>query len=195
MEKIITCLTGPSLSGKTTITNKLIENHNIILPKHTTTRKPRNDDADGFYNYISLNEFLQMLNNNEFIIGSTDGIRGYGVTFKDCETAFNNSDTLLLHVSYKDIGQLKRIDLPVRLVVLTYKYIELSMKERLLKGNCRDDIDYRISSALSDHENYFSEVQSYASSVIYTDATSIQETYKITCEAFGYKPNIRRRMI
>ena len=51
MEKVITCLTGPSLSGKTTITNMLLMYNDLILSKHITTRLPRVDDAENFYNY------------------------------------------------------------------------------------------------------------------------------------------------
>lgn len=195
MDKIITCLTGPSLSGKSTITNILIRNHDIVLPQHITTRDPRTDDIKGFYKYISLDEFRNKLNNGEFIVGSTDGIRGYGVLLEDCNIAFKNSDTLLLHVSYKDIAQLKMIEVPIRLVVLTYSDLERSMKERFFIANkSRSDIDYRILSAKKDYDTYFDEIKEFATNIVYTDLNNVDDTYKIVSESFGFKPYVRKRV-
>lgn len=195
MDKIITCLSGPSLSGKSTITNILLRNHDIVLPQHTTTRNPRPDDIDGFYNYISMEEFISKLHNNEFIVGSTDGVRGYGVLQSDCDKAFIKADTLLLHVSYKDIDQLQKINIPTKLVVLTYKNLEYSMRKRFLEENkSRTDIDYRISSAQDDYEKYFNKIKEFATNIVYTDLLNINDTYKIVSESFGFKPYVRKRV-
>ncbi len=195
MEKEITCLSGPSLSGKSTITNMLLTNHDIVLPQHTTTRDPRPDDIAGFYNYISMEDFIKKLNNNEFIVGSTDGVRGYGVLQSDCDKAFMNTDTILLHVSYKDIDQLQRINIPTKLVVLTYRNLEYSMRKRFLEENkSRTDIDYRISSAKDDYKKYFDRIKEFAINIVYTDLLSIDDTYKIVSESFGFEPYVRKRV-
>ena len=195
MEKVITCLTGPSLSGKTTITDMLIQNHDIIVPKHITTREPRIDDKKGFYDYITLEKFLSLLETKKLLIGSTDGIRGYGVTYYDCLKAFELCVTILIHASYKDIEQLKRIVPMVRLVALTYRNLEDSMRQRFLMENKnRTDIDYRLASAVSDHTRYFEEVSRFAQEVIYTDENSKQKTYEFVCKSFGYIPYKRERV-
>lgn len=197
MDKIITCLTGPSLSGKTTNSELLLKEHDILMPKHTTTREARADDKPNFYRHISLNEFLTLLESDNFLVGSTDGIRGYGVLHSDCCESFKTTDTILLNVSYKDIEQLKKIELPVRLVVLTYKYLEVSMKERMLLSNrvqTDEDIAYRLWSAKEDHNKYFEEVSKFAKDVIYTDEKNKAETYDSVCKAFGFSENVRKRV-
>ena len=195
MEKVITCLTGPSLSGKTTITDMLTQYHDIIVPKHITTREPRIDDKKGFYDYITLEKFVSLLEDKKLLIGSTDGIRGYGVTYYDCLKAFEFCETILIHASYKDIEQLKRIVPKVRLVALTYKNLEDSMRQRfLIENKNRTDIDYRLASAVSDHTKYFEEVRQFAQEVVYTDKNSKQKTYEIVCKSFGYIPYKRERI-
>lgn len=195
MEKVITCLTGPSLSGKTTITNMLLMYHDLILSKHITTRLPRVDDAENFYNYISLDLFTELLKSGNLLIGSTDGIRGYGVSYNDCMEAFKKSDTVLIHTSYKDIYQLKSLNIPIRLVVLTYKNLEESMAKRFaLENKFRNDIEYRLQSAMEDHKKYFEDVKNFAKEVIYTDMFSKDETYEMTSKAFGYEPYTRKRV-
>ena len=38
-DKVIVSIMGPSGSGKTTLTDNLILNHDIIVPRHVTTRE------------------------------------------------------------------------------------------------------------------------------------------------------------
>ena len=40
--KSLIAITGPSMAGKTTLTNKLVYNYNFLVPKHITTREKKN---------------------------------------------------------------------------------------------------------------------------------------------------------
>lgn len=71
-KNIIIAITGPSGVGKTTISNKLIERSSFVTPRHTTTRKERQDDVPLFYRYLSHDEFKNKANNKEFFYWSGD---------------------------------------------------------------------------------------------------------------------------
>lgn len=196
-DKVIVSIMGPSGSGKTTLTDNLILNHDIIVPRHVTTREARGDDKPGFYRYIEYLEFLKLVNNQQFLIASSDGIRGYGVLKNDCFNAFENADTLLINSSYKDILQLKHLEIPVRLVVLTFQDIEKGIRERIVnssRNHNASDIRYRVESALEDHEKYFNEVSQFSLATIYTDVSNKEETYRVAEEAIGFEPNVRKRV-
>lgn len=198
MEKLISCIMGPSGSGKSTITDLLVKNHDILLPLHTTTREPRIDDRLNFYSYITLDKFVELMNKNLFLIASTDGYRGYGVLKEECEKCFQICDTLLLHASYKDIEQLKECRYKIKLIVLTYKNIEKSIIQRLSRSgrnHTSEDLKYRISSAIKDHEIYFDSVRNFADKIIYTDEKNIEETYKIVTKTLGFSDDFKRRIM
>ena len=72
MNKIIIAITGPSGAGKTTLGDKLVEKDDFIIPVHTTTREPRNDDAIGFYRYFDHITFKNEVLLNNFLYWSGD---------------------------------------------------------------------------------------------------------------------------
>lgn len=62
-------ITAPSGSGKTTITNRVLEELNHLeYSVSATTRHPREGEKDGVdYYYITPDEFRKKIQNNEFI--------------------------------------------------------------------------------------------------------------------------------
>ncbi len=196
-ENVILSIVGPSGAGKTTLTNYMLEKHDIAMPHHVTTRLPRKDDKKDFYRHISLNDFLEWERLKLFLISSHDTERGYGVLKSDCEQSFLKNDTILINSSYKDIYQLKKSLIEVRLVVLTFKDIEKGIWSRIYNDNRNhniDDISYRIRSALEDHEKYFNDVSDFASAVIYTDEVNKKDTLEIAESSFGFDPLLRKRV-
>lgn len=60
----IICLIGPSGSGKTTIENKLVSLGYTKIVSYTT-RKPRDNEIDGIdYNFVTKEQFRELLSNN-----------------------------------------------------------------------------------------------------------------------------------
>ena len=190
--KCIIAIMGPSGAGKSTLGNKLLENKNITLPKHSTTRAKRSDDKEGFYRYLTHDVFRKLVENDEFLISSGDGLEVkkeygnfYGVLLEDCYDAWKKSDIILLFVSYKDIGQLQRLrenGINVEIVNLTFIDIETLVEQRLRNDFSRNhterDIKSRVRWALLDDEKYCPELKKYATTTIYTDIFNIEETYE-----------------
>ena len=63
-------IAAPSGSGKSTIVNKLLNEKNLGLSFSisATSREPRNNEKDGVnYFFISREEFMNRINNDEFV--------------------------------------------------------------------------------------------------------------------------------
>ena len=194
-ENRIIAIMGPSGSGKTTLGNMLSQKNNIVIPMHTTTRAKRKDDIEGFYRYLSHDEYRQCYLNGDFLLSSGDGPvispkygNFQGVFIKDCELAWQKSKDILLYTSYKDIVtliSLKKV-YDIQILNVTFNNIAFGVKTRLLNDSTRnhtlEDIESRIYWALKDDECYRKIVDLNASGVIFTDENGISDTYKQACK-------------
>ena len=66
-KNIMVILSSPSGAGKTTITKKIQQKyHSFRISVSHTTRNPRKNEVDGVdYNFISKNEFENLIQKNE----------------------------------------------------------------------------------------------------------------------------------
>lgn len=198
-EKKIIAIMGPSGVGKTTLGDKLVENNKVVIPRHCTTRLPRKDDGNGFYRYLTHEEYDKYLKQGKFLISSGDGPEVkkeygnfYGILIQDLVDAWSVNSIVVIFVSYKDIYtlmSLKETGLDINIVNLTFTNIEKGMTDRLnnnpLRNQTATDVNNRIKSALSDYERYGNIVNSQAQTSIYTDILGIEETYKKVCYDLG----------
>lgn len=169
------------MAGKTTLTNKLVNNYNFLVPKHITTREKRIDDIEGFYRYLSVDDFINLKNKGELLLYSGAGDRLYGILKEDCESCFNKSNKVLINISYKDIMQYLNINYEKLLIVLTYKNVLNGMIERNKNGvrkMSNDELYKRIIAAQQDYINYFYLVQKSCDCLIYTDEKDENETFE-----------------
>lgn len=73
------CLVGPSGSGKTELAVEAYKQFGFRRPKTATTRK-RNADKSFFYENITKKEFLNKLNDGDFVETTVYGGEHYGIT-------------------------------------------------------------------------------------------------------------------
>lgn len=194
MDKKIIAITGPSGSGKTTLGYNLKNNYDIMIPMHCTTRSYRSDDIDGFYRYLSHNKYKEFAENGCFFITSGDNSiidkkygNYYGVLKSDCNSAFKQSNIIILFVSYKDIEQLieYKNDYSIDILNLTFYNINENMKYRLVNCSKRnqtlDQIERRVNCALK-YENDYGEYVRNNSETLYTDILDEKQTYDEACK-------------
>lgn len=68
MSGVLITITGPSLSGKSTLGDMLRESGFAVKATTTTTRPPREGEVNGeHYHFISKADFKEKINNNEMI--------------------------------------------------------------------------------------------------------------------------------
>lgn len=189
--KRIIAIMGPSGAGKTTLGDLLVSRNGFSVSKHATTRNRRNDDKEGFYRYLSHEEYRMLVENDAFFITSGDGPvvskeygNFYGVLKQDCLSVFNKGNNIILYVSYKDIDrlmELKNEGFNIDIVGITFSDIEKGVRNRLLNDHTRnhteEDMKRRIDIAISDNEKYRKLLEIHATSIVYTDLLNIEETY------------------
>jgi guanylate kinase len=107
----ILVISGPSGTGKTTLVNRLIAQSPVPLKKSVsaTTRSPRAGEVDGDdYYFLSREEFLKRVENNEFLeyeeVHKTGQL--YGTLKSHVDNAINNNCWSLLEV---DVDGMKNI--------------------------------------------------------------------------------------
>ncbi len=88
---ILVVISGPSGTGKDTIVSELKKiDGNICSTVSATTRKPRKNEIDGeHYHFISVEEFENRINNNEFIEYVKYGNNYYGTLRREIDSLIN----------------------------------------------------------------------------------------------------------
>ena len=77
-------LIGPSASGKTEVAKLLAKNHNITKIVTYTTRSPRVNEVNGVdYNFVSVEEFAKLTEENFFVETTYYNSNFYGTAKKD----------------------------------------------------------------------------------------------------------------
>lgn len=110
----ILTITGPSLTGKTTLAQLIIQNtDNFEVVVAHTTRKPRHGEINGVhYNFVNKDEFLSMIKNNDLIefaeVGPKDSKEFYGTSKKSLINIFNKNKNPLLVIEPEGANNLNK---------------------------------------------------------------------------------------
>jgi guanylate kinase len=84
MEGCLITFIGPSGVGKSVILNRIVEKYPELVNRSisTTTRKKRPDEADSDFYFKTKEEFLEMINNGEFLEYNDYVGNYYGTSFE-----------------------------------------------------------------------------------------------------------------
>lgn len=108
MSGIILTITGPSLSGKSTLESMLESAGVVKRAVSTTTRKPRAGEKDGFhYHFISKSEFEEKINNEKMIEHVEFDRNYYGVSKEEVQKLLTQGDSVAMVVEPEGARQIK----------------------------------------------------------------------------------------
>lgn len=104
-------VSGPAGVGKDTVVAKLLEiDDSFSLSVSATTRAPRGEEKHGVnYYYFSVEEFLEKIENNEFIEHAKYGSNYYGTLKSDVEDRIANGKTVILVIEVKGAANIKKL--------------------------------------------------------------------------------------
>lgn len=114
MKNVILTITGPSLTGKTTLANFLIQNNDTFQTVIAyTTRPQRLGEENGVhYHFVDKNTFKEMIINDEFIEFAEVGPQGskefYGTSKKELIKIFNLNKNPLLVIEPEGANNLQK---------------------------------------------------------------------------------------
>ncbi len=132
-------ISGPSGSGKDTLIGALLQKRqDLKLSVSSVTRTPRAGEIDGqHYHFITRNEFLRMLDNNEFLEHNTYLGNYYGTPRKQVDAWLKKGFNVILEI---DVNGAERIreTLPDTISVFVMPPSMRALEERLIGRRTED---------------------------------------------------------
>lgn len=104
---LLIVISGPSGAGKGTICKELIKNNNnLSLSVSATTRSPRQGEIDGInYHFLSKDEFLKRIEENDFLENAEVYGNYYGTPKSNVEEILESGKDVILEIDIQ--GALK----------------------------------------------------------------------------------------
>ncbi|MDY0277691.1 MAG: AAA family ATPase [Acholeplasma sp.] len=134
-------LIGASASGKTEIAKKLVEKHNVKKCITTTTRPMRIGETNDFdYHFITKEEFVNGINNKDFIEYAIYSDNYYGINRKD---VFPNSVVVVEPTGANNLIDALKND---AFIVFIESNKSIRMKRMIARGDKKIDIDKRLEN-------------------------------------------------
>ena len=127
-------LSSPSGVGKTTLTKKIAENNkNFTISVSHTTRKPRLNEINGKdYQFVSVQEFNNLVKGNNFFEYASIFDNYYGTLKKPVLELLSRGKDVLFDIDWQGTQQLKKVE---NLSLVTFFILPPNiqvLKERLL---------------------------------------------------------------
>ena len=158
-EPLVLIISGPSGSGKSTIVRRILQLPGTLLSVSCTTRAPRKTESDGkWYNFVSEDEFQQMVARGEFLeYAQVFGKNWYGTPRKWLDEAAAQEKDLVLEIDVQGALQVKQ-KLPgsVSMFVLPPSRAELERRIRARGQDSEDEIGRRLERARQEMLSYSS---------------------------------------
>ncbi|EER32770.1 guanylate kinase [Candida tropicalis MYA-3404] len=149
-------ISGPSGTGKSTLLKKLFAEYpgRFGFSVSNTTRKPRPGEVDGKdYNFSSVEEFKQLIEEEKFIEWAQFSGNYYGTTVKAVKDVAEQGRTCLLDIDMQGVKSVKKTDLNARYLFISPPSIE-ELRTRLTgRGTETDEsLEKRIAAASAEME-------------------------------------------
>jgi guanylate kinase len=152
----ILVISGPSGSGKSSIINYLLaEIENAVLSVSTTSREMRKGEVDGIdYNFVSKNDFQQLINEDKFL--EYEEVHGnfYGTRKDMVEDALEFGKLLIFDVDTRGKISIDKFfhDITVSIFITTPSKDILEERLRKRGTESEEKIQIRLKNAVSEME-------------------------------------------
>ncbi|MDD6807863.1 MAG: guanylate kinase [Oscillospiraceae bacterium] len=141
---------GPSGSGKDTVINEIVKrDEKTIVSISMTTRKPRPNEVDGVnYYFVTKEEFLEKINNDEMLEWAQYGDNYYGTPKAPVFKWISEGKTVILEIEVQGTDKIKAKYPNVRTMFLMPPSIHV-LRERLSGRNTEteEEVNKRIEIA------------------------------------------------
>ena len=174
---LILILSSPSGAGKTTLAKKIEESDsNFKISVSYTTRTPRLNEIDGVdYNFVSVNKFQELSNQNKFLEQAKVFGNYYGTLKEPIENHLIQGKDYLFDIDWQGTEQVKKIIpldiVPIFILPPSINDLENRLKKREEKNKelidqrmkmAKDEInhwkDYKYIVVNKDVENCFEQI-------------------------------------
>lgn len=150
----ILVVSGPSGSGKTSLARKVVDvSNNAYFSISTTTRVPRNGEENGYdYFFISKEEFLEQIKENQFLEWAEVHGNYYGTSLKPINEALSEGKLVVFDIDVQGHRLLRqKYGNSITSVFVTTPTLEI-LKTRLLarESESAEQVEKRINNAFEE---------------------------------------------
>ena len=155
---IVLVISSPSGAGKTTICKNIIEKlDNVSLSVSVTTRKKRKSEIEGKDYFFKTNEeFIPMMNNNEFIESAKVFGNFYGTLKAEVLQKIEDGIDVLVDIDWQGTRQIEK-HMPediVKIFILPPSIKELEYRLGNRASENKEDFKKRMSEARKEISHY-----------------------------------------
>ncbi|KJX92163.1 guanylate kinase like protein [Zymoseptoria brevis] len=132
-------VSGPSGSGKSTLITRLLSQYpdRFALSVSHTTRQPRGTEKHGVeYNFVTREDFQELVKQNGFIEHAQFGSNLYGTSVQAVKDVAEKGRVCILDIEMEGVKQVKTTDLNARFIFLQPPSVEIL--EQRLRGRGTD---------------------------------------------------------
>lgn len=149
-------ISGPSGTGKSTLLKKLFSEYpdNFGFSVSSTTRTPRAGEVNGRdYNFVSVDEFKSMIEDNKFIEWAQFSGNYYGTTIESVHHVTKSGKTCILDIDMQGVKSVKNTDLNARFLFVAPPSVDI-LRERLTGRGTEtaESLEKRLNAALAELE-------------------------------------------
>ncbi len=147
---------GPSGVGKGTVLKKFLEhNDNLIYSISTTTRKPREGEAEGVnYFYVTREKFEQMISDGAFLEWAEYSGNLYGTSKKYVTKKLNEGYDIILEIEVQGVKKIMKQNLDaVSIFIMPPSQKELEERLRGRNTESEEAVQKRLNAAKEEMKN------------------------------------------
>lgn len=153
LEKQLIIISAPSGSGKSTIIQELLKKQtNLAFSVSTTTRNPRPNEKNGVhYHFVKEEDFLQKIQNKEFLEWAKVHNQYYGTTKKEITRLAQENKLCLLDIDVQGAVQiLKTYPYCKSIFILPPSIKELQNRLTKRGDTSFEQIELRLKNAIKE---------------------------------------------
>ncbi len=156
-ENIMVVLSSPSGVGKTTITKKIQQKYQSFkISVSHTTRKPRSNEVDGVdYNFVTINQFKDLIKKNDFYEYAEIFGNYYG-TLKESVNNLIKKNDIIFDIDWqgtKQLSKFKNLKL-IKIFLITNNKEELKKRLITRNQNTPEEVEKRFKAFDNDVKHW-----------------------------------------
>ena len=156
-ENIMVVLSSPSGVGKTTITKKIQQKYQSFkISVSHTTRKPRSNEVDGVdYNFVTIDQFKDLIKKNDFYEYAEIFGNYYG-TLKESVNNLIKKNDIIFDIDWqgtKQLSKFKNLKL-IKIFLITDNKEELKKRLITRNQNTPEEVEKRFKAFDNDVKHW-----------------------------------------
>jgi len=185
-------ISAPSGAGKTSLVKALIEqDSNICVSVSFTTRAPRKGEKAGVhYNFVSQDEFMQMLENKAFLEHAQVFDHYYGTSQQWVHSRLEQGIDVILEIDWQGAQQVRQSQSDICNIFILPPTYDTLAKRLQKRGEPQEIVERRMAGAITEMSHY-QEYDYLVVNDVFTkaleDLQTIIHSHRLSCQVQSHR--------